>query len=84
MREDCFDCQRTPKCVSRPVDCRDRVRGALGARLGVIRDMVIVSRVTLSGIMADIGGFGRGVARRAPLDETREIRIGEDGGRCSC
>jgi hypothetical protein len=81
--KDCFDSRRTPKCDSRPVECRDRARGVEGARLGVIRDMVIVSRVTLSGIMADIGGSARGVARRAPLDETREIRIGGRGGALS-
>jgi hypothetical protein len=68
---------------SRSVECRDRTRGVEGARLGVIRDMVIVSRVTLSGMKSDIGGPARGVARRAPLDETREIRIGGRGGALS-
>src|SRR5262245_31489405 len=60
----------------RPVECRGRARVAEGARVGVLREMVIASRVTRSGIMPDIGSLAREGARRAPMDEIREIRIG--------
>jgi hypothetical protein len=69
--------------ASRLVECRGRMRVVEGARSGGLRDMVISSRVTRSVIMPDIESRARGGARRAPMDETRETRIGAPGGTMS-
>jgi hypothetical protein len=46
------------------------------SRLGVICDMDTVFADDIVSDHSDIGERRRGVARRAPMDETREIRIG--------